>query len=391
MATCQIPGHADTYGLGIRISFYIQWFGMIITCWYSESDALNLKFLNALTILATSIGLALNLTELQPAEVYVVLLLLCGTIYFMVPIYLWRVLTCCHSWWDPERWTRTRLGWFFRTAMALMFGVILGFQIWFWCSGVYIRPSGTDTGCQEYGFFLGQLLLNGSALTALNIIIHIAMIIVGIWLFCAWIGMFDDCRCGRKKKKRKWRYSFPTFPTIINIKLVATKLTEHFFRVSQNRIESLQQFRTISDFMAAAIVTTAVELVISWNNISNVNDVDTAAQLIPAIISAAYFLRSIYLGASESSPDDSSYVEYPYWEEVGGPDQGYTPSTRTHIVYESAPQYWPGQRDQPRRQRRHSRHTRAGYDAGQPEMYTAYGGYAAAANVVPPGPVHENA
>lgn len=205
MAACQIPGHPDTYGLGIRISFYIQWFGMIITCWYSESDALNLKFLNALTILATSIGLALNLTDLQPAEVYVVLLLLCGTIYFMVPIYLWRVLTCCHSWWDPERWTRTRLGWFFRTAMALMFGVILGFQIWFWCSDVYIRPPGTDTDCQQYGFFLGQLLLNSSALTALNIIIHIAMIIVGIWLFCDWIGMFDDCRCGRKKKRRKSR------------------------------------------------------------------------------------------------------------------------------------------------------------------------------------------
>lgn len=173
--------------------------------------------------------------------------------------------------------------------------------------------------------------------------------------------------------------------------MVATKLTEHWFRISQNRIESLQQFRAISDFMAAAIITTAVELVISWNNISSVNNLDTAAQLIPAIISAAYFLRSIYLGASETSPEDGSYIDYPYWEEVGIPDPGHTPSTRTHIIYEPAPQYWPGQRDQTRRHRRHSRHARAGYDPGQPEMYTAYSGYAAAANVVPPGPVHENA
>lgn len=169
------------------------------------------------------------------------------------------------------------------------------------------------------------------------------------------------------------------------------KLTELLFRVSQNRIESLQQFRAISDFLAAAIVTTAVELVISWNNISNVNNLDTAAQLIPAIISAAYFLRSIYLGMSEPSPENSSYVDYPYWEDVGIPDQGYAPSTRTHIVYETTPQDWPGQRHQTHRHRRHSRHTRGGYATGQPEMATAYGGYAPAANIVPPGPVHENA
>lgn len=205
MAACQIPGHADAYGLGIRISFYLQWFGMIITSWISESDALNFKFLNGLTILATSIGLALNFDVLQPAEIYVVLLILCGTLYFLFPVFIWRTLTCCRPWWDPERWTRMKLSWLFRTATTIMFGILLGLQIWFWCSGVYIRPPGTDTSCQQYGFLLGQLQLDGSALTAINIIIHIAMLTLSVWLFCDWIGMFDECRWWRRRKKRKWR------------------------------------------------------------------------------------------------------------------------------------------------------------------------------------------
>ncbi|KAJ4410970.1 hypothetical protein N0V82_009122 [Gnomoniopsis sp. IMI 355080] len=174
---------------------------MIIACWISESDALNFKFLNGLTILATSIGLALNIEVLQPAEIYVVLLILCGTLYFLIPVFLWRVLTCCQPWWDPERWTRMKLGWLFRTAMAIMFAILLGLQIWFWCSGVYVRPPGTDTSCQQYGFLLGQLPLDSPALTAVNIVLHVAMLTVGTWLFSRWIGLFDGCR----RKKSKWR------------------------------------------------------------------------------------------------------------------------------------------------------------------------------------------
>lgn len=193
------------YGLGIRISFYLQWFGMIITCWLVESDALNLKFLNGLTILATSIGLALKLQVLQPVEIYVVLLLLCGTLYFLIPIYLWRVLTCCRPWWDPERWNRIKMGWLFRTAIALISCTVLGLQIWFWCTGVYQRPPGTDEICQQIGFLFGQMPLNGPAITAINVMIHIAMLTVGTWLFCDWIGMCDECRWRRKRRRRRWR------------------------------------------------------------------------------------------------------------------------------------------------------------------------------------------
>ncbi|KAG6359444.1 hypothetical protein INS49_012965 [Diaporthe citri] len=168
MALCHIPVDSGTYGVGIRIAFYLQWSGMIVTSWALESDALNLKLINALTIAATSVGLILNLNRLQPVEIYIVLLLTCGTLYFTVPIYLWRLVTCCRPWWDPERWTRIKMGWLFRVLTYSMYGVL--------------------------------------------------------------------------------------------------------------------HFQTICDLIVATTITVAIELVISWNKIKGANDLDSAAQLIPPVI-----------------------------------------------------------------------------------------------------------
>ncbi|KAI7780881.1 hypothetical protein LA080_015448 [Diaporthe eres] len=174
MALCHIPANSGSYGVGIRIAFYLQWFGMIVTSRALESDALNLRLINALTTAATSIGLVLNLESLQPVEVYIVLLLTCGTLYFTVPIYLWRLVTCCRPWWDPGRWTRIKMGWLFR-----------------------------------------------------------------VLTYCI---------------------------------------------ITKNRILSLQHFQTICDLIVATTVTAAIELVISWNKITGANDLDSAAQLIPPVI-----------------------------------------------------------------------------------------------------------
>lgn len=175
------------------------------------------------------------------------------------------------------------------------------------------------------------------------------------------------------------------------------RLTE-FGRISQNRIESLQQFSTISDVIVAAIVTTAIELVIAWNNISGVNNLDTAAQLIPPIIGAAYFLHSIYVWMSESPSEDSSYVDVSSWDGISasythandGANRAYIPS---RAVYEDPSYVWAGQTRHPHRHRRHRRSTATDYGAGQPEMSTAYPpaqGHAAG-NIVEPEPIHENA
>lgn len=210
MAACHITVNSGSYGVGIRIAFYLQWFGMIVASWALESGALNLKFINALTTAATSIGLVLNLNKLQPVEIYIVLLLTCGTLYFTVPIYLWRLVTCCRPWWDPERWTRINVGWLFRVLTYSMYGALLSLHIWFWCKGVRQRrvldpELATDTECEQFGFLFGQAKLDGPGMAISNLIFHLTILLVGTGVFANRVGIFEGYYWDKSRKRRRWR------------------------------------------------------------------------------------------------------------------------------------------------------------------------------------------
>lgn len=210
MAACHIPVSSGSYGLGIRIAFYLQWFGMIVISWVFESDALNLKLINALTTAATSIGLVLNLERLEPVEIYIVLLLTCGALYFTVPVYLWRLVTCCRPWWDPERWTRIKTGWLFRATTYSMHGALLILHIWFWCRGVHNRHKtdqtlNTDMKCEQFGFLFAPVRLDDTGLVTLNVIIHTTILLIGTGVFANRIGILEVCSWGRSQERRRWR------------------------------------------------------------------------------------------------------------------------------------------------------------------------------------------
>lgn len=149
----------------------------------------------------------------------------------------------------------------------------------------------------------------------------------------------------------------------------------------------------------------AIELVISWNNISGVNDLDSAAQLIPPIISGAYFLRGIYVWMSEPPPEETHYVDFPYFPTGNGGDTSYTgssdsghPPRRRRAVNVGASNDWAGRR---RHSHRHRTSIPVDPNMGEPEMSTAYSRHAtvvdapdeahAAEDIAQPDPVHENA
>jgi len=87
-SACSIPGHASTYGLGIRISFYLLWFGMLLA--HSLSPVLffssgfraeiPLRVAHLIIAYAVFIGLAMETSsparDFQAAEVYVTSLVL---------------------------------------------------------------------------------------------------------------------------------------------------------------------------------------------------------------------------------------------------------------------------------------------------------------------------
>lgn len=211
MAVCHISVNAGTYGVGIRIAFYLQWFGMIITSWAPKPDVLNLlNCTNALTTAATSIGLVMNFDRLQPVEIYIVLLLTCGALYFTIPIYLWRLVTCCRPWWDPGRWTRIRTGWLFRVSTFSTYGALLSLHIWLWCRGIHVKKKtgsdlDTEIECEQFGFLFAQIRLDDPGLATVNIIIHLAIFLVGTGVSANRIGIFECCYWDRSQKRRRWR------------------------------------------------------------------------------------------------------------------------------------------------------------------------------------------
>ncbi|CAN9414488.1 unnamed protein product [Alternaria alternata] len=77
MATCEVSGTSDMYGLGIRVGFYLQWMSSPATAWIAPGETSSLRTANAFFISATFIGLIIEtaLNHLDVIEIYVILLL----------------------------------------------------------------------------------------------------------------------------------------------------------------------------------------------------------------------------------------------------------------------------------------------------------------------------
>jgi hypothetical protein len=61
------------------------------------------------------------------------------------------------------------------------------------------------------------------------------------------------------------------------------------------RETALQELNSFFQLIVASTVLAATELTISWNGIQNVNDVNSAAQTIPMIVTLGLVLRVIYI------------------------------------------------------------------------------------------------
>lgn len=80
MSLCDFNGNADMYGLGIRLGYYLQWFGIILASPLAPDEVPNARFALALFISATFQALIIQIVRrnLYIVEIYVVLLLTFG-------------------------------------------------------------------------------------------------------------------------------------------------------------------------------------------------------------------------------------------------------------------------------------------------------------------------
>ena len=128
--SCSVNGYADMYGLGIRTGFYLQWFGSIFADWVgAKAEALGLRFTNAFFVSATFLALLIqvSLNTLTALDIYIVLLLTFGGYYYLVPLYIWRLLTGCDPFLDPTRWPRVKTSRPFSRLMFMLLVVVAAF------------------------------------------------------------------------------------------------------------------------------------------------------------------------------------------------------------------------------------------------------------------------
>lgn len=201
MATCPVEGHPEMYGLGIRIAFYIHWLGDILITHISEPNLPMIQISSL--VLSVSISLALIIQcaneALEPAEVYIVLLLVSGMYFPQVPVYLLKLVSCCHPHWNSKSWLDKRLkaDWI-KLALFVEAIVVAGIGLWFWTTFIH----GQDVPrCSQYGFFFAAVNIYSNPFSVFNILVY-----VGFILACVGLGL-DVIGClGRNWRRARKRY-----------------------------------------------------------------------------------------------------------------------------------------------------------------------------------------
>ncbi|KAI1386631.1 uncharacterized protein F4822DRAFT_322247 [Hypoxylon trugodes] len=276
-------------GLVFELDFISSGMVPIIATWLAKEEVNGMRLANALFISATFLALAIQVSmkTLQPAEIYIILLLTYGAFYWLVPLFLWRLVIGCNSRLDPSVWPRVEPS---RIYSVLNFGLLIAetiFQLWFWATGIHRIPAATN--CPQYGFFFGVVSLYSPSFIAVNVIFNIILLICCFGYFCLDVGIVRRPHWLQDRISRAYTQE-------------ASK--EHVFR--------LQVLQIVLNLIVASVVVIATELTIQWNNINDVNDASTAGQTIPVITATGLVAHVFYVyffrhdsDSSSSDPSDS--------------------------------------------------------------------------------------
>ncbi|RFU79669.1 hypothetical protein TARUN_2536 [Trichoderma arundinaceum] len=298
MISCGHQGRPDMYGLGIRLGIYMQWVGEMLVQFLDEADVSDIRLLGLLLSGAIALALLVKIVDqdAQPADIYIMLQLAAGPFIFLMPIYIWRILTCCNPNWDPLKWTSEISTPVYGVATTILLVVISALGLWFFTS--YMSTQGRR--CEHYGFFFAKTRLDNAAYMVVNIVIYVIIIVVCVAIALSWTGVWDgQFRTHKHRRQRHHRRSQREQDD-----------QEHIARRKRARQEQkdlLRTMRGISNLIVYGLHITAIELTIRWNQLDGIDGVDTSAQTIPLLVSIGILLRLVvshYATKANGSADE---------------------------------------------------------------------------------------
>lgn len=177
MVVCQFDGNSDMYGLGIRIGFYLQWFALIFANWMAPKEVPGLRFTYAVFVTATFLALMIQTPRknLQIVEIYIVLLLTFGFYLFLVPLYLWRLVTGFNTELDPTRHPIVSPSTASNILNHVLVSTVVLYEVWFWFARI---PQLGDQNCQQYGFLFAKIRLDNKGFQVINILLYFSLLVI---------------------------------------------------------------------------------------------------------------------------------------------------------------------------------------------------------------------
>ncbi|KAI1763553.1 hypothetical protein GGR53DRAFT_467202 [Hypoxylon sp. FL1150] len=261
--TCEINGHADVYGLGIRLGFYLQWFGVILASWIAPSEVHSIRHANAIFLAATLLSLIALRDALAVPESYVVLLFLFGSTLYAIPKVLLRyAVRCCgprcalatYSTSPPRRKT-----------FGFLWSVLVLAETFFllWFTFTRVATLEEEGRCVRYGFLFAKMRLHGEGF------LHLFLGVLGFLMVSAFIGLM--------------------VPDLVAMQPRRVQVEP------DSRFQTFRLLESFTELYVTVVVTIGIEVSIMWNNIRGVGAVNTTGQLIPLLIGIGAMLRIIYV------------------------------------------------------------------------------------------------
>lgn len=216
---CTIPGNPELYGMGIRVSFYLLWFFVLVGERCHEQHAQVLRGVELVLAYAVFLGLAIAASggDLFAAEVYIALLLISTTVYLLVP----RHTADLMAWIRPDLGVgaqRSGCG-FIGTVRFLFVLIVIGLHLWFWGTGVEStsidRISRDQSGCApsvQVGFAFGPIDLHNGGFRAMNVLLMLALLAGGVA-----IGAMKAGLVGSKESRRRRKVKYGTVFLAISV------------------------------------------------------------------------------------------------------------------------------------------------------------------------------
>lgn len=201
MAVCQLEPKPDMYGLGIRLAFYIAWFGALLVEAIDETDLADVRFLGVLLSGAEALGLLIQVanTDLRAADIYISLLLASGIFIFLIPLYAWKAVSLCHPYWDPTRWTKERPSPIYRFCHFVLLIGVASLGTWFYTT--YLP--GLDEGCDQYGFLFSRISVTNNGFIVPNAILSVLILVVCAGILFQAVGWWCILLWPKEHKRKK--------------------------------------------------------------------------------------------------------------------------------------------------------------------------------------------